>query len=255
MRLISLVCALLLPAVVSAQSTTKKPSSQQRRSPSASTRRSTSAAPSRRAPAKPAPKAAPKPAPTPAPPPADSASVGEGGGGDSALVPDASTLAVERRTTLRRAPDGAALAVLDSSTHVTTVARERGWVKVRVEGWVRAAELTTTDTSVLTTISAADLRAEPERYRGQTVRWQVQKIAYQTADPLRRGLAPDEPYLLARGPGDENSLLYLALPPSLVEQARRIEPLAEITVTARVRSGKSEPSGVPLLDVESIVQH
>ncbi|MBX6332985.1 MAG: hypothetical protein IRY91_14150, partial [Gemmatimonadaceae bacterium] len=199
--------------------------------------------------------AAPNTASKPGSPAADSASAGESGGADSALVPDVSTLAVGRRTTLRRAPDGPALAVLDSSTHVTTIARERGWVKVRVEGWVRAAELTTTDTTVLTTISAADLRAEPERYRGQTVRWQVQKIAFQTADPLRRGLAPDEPYLLARGPGDESALLYLALPPSLVEQARRIEPLAEITVTARVRSGKSEPSGVPLLDVESIVQH
>jgi hypothetical protein len=107
---------------------------------------------------------------------------------------------------------------------------------------------------MLTSVSAADLRAQPERYEGQTVRWDVQKIALQTADPLRKGLAPDEPYLLARGPGEEHSLLYLALPPSLVEQARRVEPLAHIVVTARVRTGRSEPSGVPLLDVVSIAE-
>ncbi|HEU4643202.1 MAG TPA: hypothetical protein VFS44_12170 [Gemmatimonadaceae bacterium] len=167
----------------------------------------------------------------------------------------AGTLAVDHRTTLQLAPDGdAALAELSPRTRVVTLARERGWVRVQVEGWVRATDLAPVDTTVLTAISAADLRAEPDKYQGETVRWAVQKIALQTADPLRRGFAPDEPYLLARGPGKENSLLYLALPPSLVEQARRIEPLSTVLVTARVRAGRSEPSGVPLLDVVSIAQ-
>lgn len=173
------------------------------------------------------------------------------------VEPDSSpgpALALDRRVQLRLAPDGPALATVDSSTPVTTVAHDRGWVRVQVEGWVRASELVPVGANVLTAVSAADLRAQPDRYKGQTLRWRVQKIAVQTADPLHRGLAPDEPYILARGPGNENSLLYLALPPSLVDQARRIDPLAWIIVTARVRDGNSQPSGVPLLDVISIAQ-
>ena len=180
--------------------------------------------------------------------PADSSTLGAGGGAATAM------LVAGRRTELRRAPDGGALAILDSNTQLTTLAHERGWVRVRVEGWVRDADVAPMAGSALTELSAADLRAEPDRYRGQTVRWKVQKIALQTADPLRHDFAPEEPYLLARGPGAEHSLLYLAVPRSLLEQARRVKPLAMVTVTARVRVGRSEPSGVPLLDVLSIAE-
>lgn len=173
---------------------------------------------------------------------------------DSADTAPTPAFALEHRAALRFAPDGATLATLDSNTHVTTLTRDRQWVRVRVEGWVQAADLVPADTSVLTAVSAADLRSDPDRYRGRTVRWHVQKIALQSADPLRKGMAPDEPYLLARGPGTENALLYLALPPSLVDQARRIDPLASILITARVRFGRSDPSGVPLLDVLTISQ-
>jgi hypothetical protein len=179
----------------------------------------------------------------------DDASDSTGGKADAA-----STMVAHRATELRVAPGGKRVAALDSSASVAVLARERGWTFVRVEGWVPDSILVPEAGSMLTAISAADLRAEPDRYTGQTVRWEVQKIALQTADPLRKGLAPDEPYLLARGPGDEHSLLYLALPRSLVEQARHIEPLARLVVTARVRTGRSEPSGVPLLDVLSIAE-
>jgi hypothetical protein len=166
----------------------------------------------------------------------------------------AHTMVTHGTTDLRIAPGGNRVAALDSSASVAVLGRERGWTLVRVEGWVPDSVLVPEAGTMLTTLSAADLRTQPERYAGQTVRWEVQKIALQTADPLRKGLAPDEPYLLARGPGEEHSLLYLALPPSLVDQARRIEPLARIVVTARVRAGRSEPSGVPLLDVMSIAE-
>lgn len=166
----------------------------------------------------------------------------------------ARTMVTHGTTELRLAPGGTRVAALDSSASVSVLGRERGWTLVRVEGWVPDSVLVPEAGTMLTAISAADLRTQPERYDGQTVRWEVQKIALQTADPLRKGLAPEEPYLLARGPGDEHSLLYLALPPSLVDQARRIEPLARIVVTARVRAGRSEPSGVPLLDVMSIAE-
>lgn len=182
----------------------------------------------------------------------DTTAVAEGDVTPDSATQAATALALAKRTTLYAAPDAGTLGTIDSSARVTAVARDRGWVRVQVEGWVRAQDLGPSDSTVLTTTSAADLRAQPDRYRGQVVRWVVQKIAVETADPLRKGMAPDEPYILARGPGQENSLLYLALPSSLVDQAKRIDPLTAITVTARVRSGRSEPSGVPLLDVLSI---
>jgi hypothetical protein len=79
----------------------------------------------------------------------------------------------------------------------------------------------------------------------------VQFIAVQRADQLRRDLRVGEPYILARGPGDESGLLYFAIPPSLVAEVERFEPLQSLTVTAKVRVGRSEPVGIPVLDLLS----
>lgn len=226
MRTTWLLTALLAPAVLGAQTVT--------------TRGRTAARPSRA-------KAPARLADAPARAMVDSAPAAP------APVASPATLAAGRRTALLTAPDGGGdVAELAPGARVTTVARDRGWVRVQVDGWVRAADLAPVDSTTLTTVSAADLRAEPDKFRGQTVRWQVQMIAFQTADPLRKDMAPDEPYLLARGPGGEGSLLYLALPPSLVEQGKQLEPLSTFIVTARVRAGRSTPSGVPLLDVIAI---
>jgi hypothetical protein len=154
---------------------------------------------------------------------------------------------------LRDAPDGKPAASADSAARVRIVARDHGWARVELEGWVRESELVPVDSSSVSAVSAADLRSDPDHYRGSTVRWVVQAISVQQADPLRKGLAPDEPYLLARGPGSESSLLYLALPAALVPSAKALQPLSNILVLARVRAGRSEPSGVPILDVLRIV--
>ena len=91
-------------------------------------------------------------------------------------------------------------------------------------------------------------------YRGKMVRWDVQVISLQRADPLRKGLAPDEPYLIARAPGADGQVIYLAVPPSLLDQARAIPQLTTVSVTARVREGRSEPVGVPILDLVSFTR-
>src|SRR5581483_10253068 len=100
---------------------------------------------------------------------------------------------------LRDAPDGRSLATLSPQTSLVPVAHDRGWVRVRAEGWVKESEVSPADPTHLE-ISAADLRADPDGARGKLVRWDVEVLAMQTADPLRKGLLPDEPYLLARGP-------------------------------------------------------
>jgi hypothetical protein len=103
-------------------------------------------------------------------------------------------------------------------------------------------------------LSAADIRSDPERSKGKLVQWQVEAVALQTADPLRNGLEPGEQYLLALGPGPEKTLLYLAVPEPLLASARSLPPLAQVIVTARVRNGRSEPAGVPILDIQSLTR-
>lgn len=164
-------------------------------------------------------------------------------------------LVASRTAALATHPEGARVGTLGPGARVTPLARERGWVRVRVEGWVREDDMVPADSSLRAALSAADIRADPEGTRGRLVRWTVQVIKLQRADPLRKGLAPDEPYLLARGPADENALLYLAVPPSLLETASALSPLDEVLVTARVRIGRSEPVGVPILDLQTLVRN
>ncbi len=159
---------------------------------------------------------------------------------------------VARPTQLRSAPDATALGQLRAGANVEIVSHSRGWVRVRTEGWVQEADLTPADSAFRGKLSAADIRSDPAAARGKMVQWTVEFLALQTADPLRHGLADDEPYMLSRGPSGENSLLYLVVPPSLMGTARALQPLAKVAVTARVRDGRSDPVGIPILDLQTI---
>lgn len=160
--------------------------------------------------------------------------------------------AASHPTKLVAAPGGHVLGDLPKGAIVEPIARDHGWVKVRIEGWVSERDIAPADSSYASTVTAADLRAEPARMRGKTVRWEVQILSLQTADPLRGDFAKDEPYLLARGPGTENAILYLAVPPSMLQEVKAIPPLTPMIITARVRTGRSEPVGTPILDLKSI---
>lgn len=158
-------------------------------------------------------------------------------------------------TSLRDAPDGQAFATLSPGVVLEPIARDRGWVRVRAEGWVKENEVGPVDSNRVV-LSAADLRADPEGARGKHVRWDVEILAMATADPLRKGLNPDEPYLLVRGPGSESALLYVAVPSALVTAAHSLASLAPVPVTlaATVRVGRSEPVGVPILEAQSLTR-
>jgi hypothetical protein len=169
--------------------------------------------------------------------------------------PVGSALTPARATSIRRAPDGDSIGGVRPGAVLVPLARERDWVRVRLEGWVREGELQTVDSTVQTRLSAADVRADPEGTRGVIVRWNVQVLSpIQRADVLRRELAENEPYVIARGPDAESALLYLAIPPSMVDAVSAIAPLTGAVITARIRTGRSSPVGVPILDLISIVR-
>jgi hypothetical protein len=169
------------------------------------------------------------------------------------LLPEG-TLRVARTTVGRNAPNGLIVGQIGAGSYVIPLARSRGWVRVRSEVWVPERDVVPADSTYGAALSAADLRADPEGTRGRTVRWEVQVLALQYADPLRRDLAKDEPYFLAKGPGAEDQLLYLAIPPSLLAEARSTQALTRLLITARVRTGRSQPVGIPILDILSFAR-
>lgn len=153
------------------------------------------------------------------------------------------------QSALRYGPSGDVVATVPGGVGLTPLARDGGWVRVRIEGWIPDSALQAAGARSAGSLSAADLRADPTGTVGRIVRWRVETLSYQVADALRSGLATNEPYLLARGPGSERAVLYLALPDSLRAAAQALPPLTEITVTARVRNGRSAPAGVPVLEL------
>ncbi|HKG93708.1 MAG TPA: hypothetical protein VKA84_17505 [Gemmatimonadaceae bacterium] len=173
---------------------------------------------------------------------------------DGSTVSAGAALAPVRETPLTAQPGGRQVATLGAGAVVTPLVRNDGWVRVRMEGWVHESDLAPASAAGATPLAAAELRANPEGTRGKVVHWDVEFLALQSADPLRHDLTPDEPYLLARGPAGENAIVYLAVPPALLDAARALPPLTAITVTARVRNGRSEPIGVPVLELQSLVR-
>jgi hypothetical protein len=187
----------------------------------------------------------PSPAPPSVPPPSAEPQA-------AAAQASAGLLRVPKSAKLLAAPGGPAVGDVLPGTVVQSILRDRGFVKVRIEGWISEREVEPADSTLGPQLTAADLRADPAAARGKLVRWDVEILALQNADPLRRELAPDEPYLLAKGPGTEDALLYLAVPPALLNAAKALPPLTRVLITATVRSGHSEPVGTPILDLKSI---
>lgn len=153
--------------------------------------------------------------------------------------------------TLLSAPDGDTLATLRPMTSIEVVAREGNWVRVRAEGWVWSPALAEPgDTSdVLRNISTAQLTADPDGFRGRVIEWTLRFIALERAEAIRTDFYEGEPFILARGPGDEPGFVYIAVPPDRLERLQGLTPLQTITVLARIRTARSQLMGAPVLDL------
>jgi len=148
------------------------------------------------------------------------------------------------------APDGDTVAVVRPGTPLTVVERGGRWTRVRVDGWVLSDRLVTQGAdSSLVDVSAGALRASPDLYREMRVRWTVQFVALELAEPERTDFYEGEPFLLARAPDPADGFVYLAVPPELLEAARALRPLQTIDILAQVRTGRSALMGVPILDL------
>lgn len=152
---------------------------------------------------------------------------------------------------LLAAPDRDTIATLNASAPLEVLARDGNWTRVRMEGWIWTPALAApADTgAVLKGVTAAALAEDPQRYQGRLIEWSVQFIALEFAEKIRTDFYEGEPFILARGPGDEVGFVYLAVPPDRLEQVRSLTPLQRITVVARVRTPRSALMDAPVLDL------
>ena len=157
-----------------------------------------------------------------------------------------------RATPLMSQPDGVQLAALNSGMTGRVVSRTGDWVRVQLEGWVREEDLKSAS-GALVGVSAAEIRANPERYVGQTLEWRLQYISGAVADELRPEMPPGQPYLLARGPLPETGFVYLMLSREDATRIQSLPALTELTVRARVRAARSRFLATPVLQLEALV--
>ena len=154
---------------------------------------------------------------------------------------------------VRSSPDGDPVAQVESGIPITVVEQGDRWTRVRVEGWVRSEQLVTSDAdSLLIGISAAGLKASPDTYQGVRLRWTVQFIALEAAEPERTDFYEGEPFILARAPDAGDGFVYIAVPEELISTVEAIRPLQTIDILAQVRTGRSALMGVPVLDLLAV---
>ena len=95
-------------------------------------------------------------------------------------------------TALASQSGGSAVATLESPLHATVIEHKDGWAHVQVDAWVKDGALG--NAPAPTRITAADIRAAPDKYVGQTVEWTVQVLGIEKADDLRPELPAGQPY-------------------------------------------------------------
>jgi hypothetical protein len=167
-------------------------------------------------------------------------------------VPDSTRAQPVRMTTLYRAPDGPEAGTIATDTPLRVLSRNGEWTRVQYEGWVKGGDLQVAPAGVMVGVTAAELRAEPQRYVGQVLRWNLEFIAIQKADELRPDIPEGASYVLARGPLPERGFVYVVVPDIKLPTFRALTPLSAMTITARVRNGRSRYLGNPIVDLISL---
>lgn len=209
-----------------------------------------SAVPRAAAPAVPAP--APSPAPAslpPAPPRPDSTTPPASAAGPEGALP---ATGLVKGTSLSVVPGGTAFAELTGPADARVAGRQGDWVRVRLEGWVRAADLADPRDADVARITAADLRREPDKYIGEVVDWRLQFLALQVADELRPELPQGQPFLLTRGPLPEAGFVYVIVTREQAERFRQMAPLDEFEARAVIRTARTRYLPNPVIELQGV---
>jgi SH3 domain-containing protein len=175
-------------------------------------------------------------------------------GPNSAQPPgDPERIQTARETPLGATPAGGTLGTLQAGTPARIVARSGELVKVQVEGWIPADAVAVSDSGALVGVSAAEVRAEPARFVGQTLEWRLQVIAVKTADQLRSEMPPGQPYLLTRGPLPEPGFVYVIIPSAQAAAFQALPPLQEVVLRVAIRAARTRFLTTPVAELVSVV--
>lgn len=191
----------------------------------------------------------------PAPTPAQGTTAGEavrsGGDGTRSVL---GIFRPERAIPILGSPDGDTLSTAREGTELVVTAREGNWARVRVEGWVWMPPTAETEVArggeeeVSPTVTT--VMGDPERYQGRIVTWTLQFISLERAEAIRTDFYEGEPFLLTRPvDGAGTRFIYVAVPPEALAMAGGLVPLERITVVGRIRTGSSDLTGSPILDL------
>jgi hypothetical protein len=118
---------------------------------------------------------------------------------------------------------------------------------VRLEGWTWLPAADSAADATVLTASPAELAAEPERFEGRIVSWELQFLSLERAERIRTDFFEGEPFLLTRH--TSGAYVYVALSPDGLATALTLTPLERITVVGRVRIPASSLTGSPILDL------
>jgi hypothetical protein len=158
-----------------------------------------------------------------------------------------------REVPLGVTPAGGTLGTLQAGVPARIVARSGDLVKVQVEGWIPADAVAVSDSGALVGVSAAEVRAEPARFVGQTLEWRLQVIAVKTADQLRSEMPPGQPYLLTRGPLPEPGFVYVIIPSAQAAAFQALPPLQEVVLRVAIRAARTRFLTTPVAELVSVV--
>jgi hypothetical protein len=194
-----------------------------------------------------APVVAKAPTPVAAPPPASAPKTAAPAPAKPATPPGATPAAttVAAGSALAAQPGGSGVATLESPLHAEVIEHRGGWAHVKLDAWVRDAAVGNAPEPA--GITAADLRAAPDKYVGQTVEWTVQLLGIQKADELRPELPLGQPFLLVRGPLPETGFVYVGVSSAEADEFAKLAPLSKIKIRATIKAGKSRFLPTPVL--------
>ena len=160
---------------------------------------------------------------------------------------------VARPSAVFSTPNGSQVGTLQPGAAARVLARAGEWTRIATEVWVHDADLTAASGEALQGVSAAEVRANPERYVGQLVDWQLQLVSIQTADELRSEMPSGQTYLLMRGPLPEPGFVYVMIPRDQGQRFRALGPLSELTLRLRIRAARSKYLATPVAELVAVV--
>jgi hypothetical protein len=161
-------------------------------------------------------------------------------------------MAAARNTALLTSPDAGQAGTLRAGAPVRVLSSAGSWSRVQLEAWVRTDDLVASD-SAAQGVTAAEVRANPDRFVGKQVEWRVQYISTASADELRPEMPPGQPYMLARGPLPEPGFVYVMLSHDDSVRVAALPALAELTIRAKVRAARSRFLSTPVVELVSII--